>query len=67
MKYSDSVSHCIEVLCQKGCREVWCIIDALDRGEPLPETQHLNSVEVAQVRNELKAIMAVYEGKCIPG
>lgn len=66
MTSSDRVGHCVEALCQKGCRAVWCIIDALERGAPLPETADLSDREIRLVLQELKSIMAVYEGKCVP-
>ncbi|MBU1655738.1 MAG: hypothetical protein KJ558_13105 [Gammaproteobacteria bacterium] len=67
MIHSDRVSHCIEILCQKGCREVWCIIDGLERGAALPEIADLTDRELAEVLRELKSIMAVYDGKCSGG
>jgi hypothetical protein len=36
------ITHCIEVLCQKGCKEVSLVILALERGEPMAEVQELN-------------------------
>ena len=58
------VEHSVEQLCQKGCRAVWKDIDTLERGESLPETLGLSAAEVRVVVDELKAIMAVYEGTC---
>lgn len=61
---SKRVEHSVEQLCQKGCQAVWKDIEALERGELLPETRGLSSAEVCVVVDELKAIMAVYEGTC---
>ncbi|BAN36126.1 hypothetical protein SCD_n02318 [Sulfuricella denitrificans skB26] len=60
------IAHCIEVLCQKGCKEVSLTILALERGEPMAEVQELNEDERQVVLNELKSIMAVYQedGTC---
>lgn len=58
------VEQCVENLCQKGCRAVWSDIDALEAGDVLPETGGLSSTEVRAVLDELKAVMAVYEGAC---
>lgn len=60
------IAHCIEVLCQKGCKEVSLIILALERGEVMAETKELNENELQAVLQELKSIMAVYRegGTC---
>ena len=60
------IAHCIEVLCQKGCKEVSLIILALERGEPMAEAQELNEDERQAVVKELKSIMSVYQegGTC---
>lgn len=60
------IAHCIEVLCQRGCKEVSLVILALERGEPMAEVQELNEGERQAVLHELKSIMAVYRegGTC---
>jgi len=58
----SKVAHCIETLCQKGCREVACTILALEQNEPVEEFLHLSEGERLAVLNELKSIMAVYGG-----
>ena len=58
------VEHVVEVLCHKGCRQVWLEIMALEKGENLPETAGLSSKERALVLQELKSIMAAYGGRC---
>lgn len=62
----SKISHCIEVLCQKGCKEVSLIILALERGDPMTEVQELNESERQAVLKELKSIMSVYQegGTC---
>jgi len=62
----SKIAHCIEVLCQKGCKEVSLVILALERGEPVAEAQELNEGERQAVLKELKSIMAVYQegGTC---
>jgi hypothetical protein len=58
------VEHAVEILCHQGCQAVWGVINALERGETLPETAGLEAYEVQAVIGELKAIMAVYAGSC---
>ena len=62
----SKIAHCIEVLCQKGCKEVSLVILALERGEPMAEAQELNEDERQAVLMELKSIMSVYQegGTC---
>ncbi len=64
MHKSPAVEHCIELLCHKGCRQVWQEINALEQNEDLPETRGLNQEERALVLTELKAVMAVYGDRC---
>ncbi len=64
MHKSPAVQHCIELLCHKGCRQVWREIEALEQGEDLPEARGLNTEERALVLTELKAVMAVYKDRC---
>ena len=61
------VEKCVEAVCRKGCRAVWSDIDALEAGKALPEVQGLSRAEVRAVVRELKAVMSVYEGSCVPG
>lgn len=61
------VEKCVEKLCKKGCRSVWSDIDALESGQSLPETRGLSGPEVREVVRELKQVMSVYEGTCVPG
>ena len=61
------VEQCVERLCQKGCRAVWSDIDVLESGQSLPETRGLSRLEIREVVRELKQVMAVYEGTCVPG
>jgi hypothetical protein len=58
------VEHAVEILCHQGCRAVWGVIHALERGETFPETAELDEVEVKAVVGELKAIMSVYADNC---
>jgi len=60
------IAHCIEVLCQKGCKEVSLVILALERGDLMTEVQELDEGERQAVLQELKSIMSVYQegGTC---
>ena len=62
----SKIAHCIEVLCQKGCKEVSSVILALEQGEPMAEVQELSEGERQAVLKELKSIMSVYQegGTC---
>jgi hypothetical protein len=54
----------VEAICQLGCRTVSEIIDRLERGETVAETDTLDEHDRAAVLAELKSIMAVYGGTC---
>ena len=54
----------LEALCEKGCRHVWQDIEALERGEDLPETRDLSMEDRAWLLRELKQVMAVYADRC---
>lgn len=58
------IEQSVENLCRKGCKAVWADIDALEAGRRLPETAGLSAAERQRVIDELKAVMAVYEGSC---
>jgi hypothetical protein len=62
----SKIAHCIEILCQKGCKEVSLVIRAMERGEPMAEVQELDEGERQAVLKELKSIMSVYQegGTC---
>ena len=63
---SPVIQHCVEQLCQKGCKAVYKDIALLEEGETLPETRKLSAEENRAVLKELKAIMSVYDnaGTC---
>lgn len=50
-------------ICELGCTRVTEIIVILEQGKSTPETMYLPDAERAWVLDELKAIMAVYNGK----
>jgi hypothetical protein len=58
------VDECVEAVCQQGCRSVRLIIAALERGEPLPETEGLDDLDRQGVLDELRSIMASYGEGC---
>jgi hypothetical protein len=60
----EKIDHCIEALCNRGCREVTRTIGIMERHETLPETAALTPEEHAAVLHELQAIMAVYDKPC---
>lgn len=60
------VEKAVELICQKGCKSVWGDISTLEQGQSIPEADALSAGEISQVIDELKAIMAVYDGTCSP-
>lgn len=64
--HHQRVEVTVECLCNQGCKAVWKHIAALERGESIPGTEGLAPGEVRQVLDELRAVMAVYEGSCSP-
>ncbi len=58
------IDDCVEQLCQKGCKALWRDIEQMDHGFILPELEHLEPDERAEVEREIKSIMAVYKGSC---
>lgn len=58
------IDDCVERLCRKGCAQVWNDMEALEKGEKLPETEGLTDAECSAVLRELKAVMTVYWHRC---
>ena len=54
------VEACLEQICQQGCHQVSIIIQQLNQGKCLPETQHLTPFQNTLLLQELQNIMAVY-------
>lgn len=63
MSDSESVTQCIEALCQCGCDAVRATITALETGQRVKQVEGLDEGQRRQVLVELKAIMAVYDKK----
>ena len=59
-----SLDQRVENLCEHGCGAVRGYIDALRRGQELPQFAGLDRAECELLRRELEAIMAVYGNKC---
>jgi hypothetical protein len=66
MTGDPQVDHCIEVICQQGCRMVNQVIVAWDAGQTPAAAVLLDEAQQQVVLVELKAIMAVYAetGSC---
>jgi hypothetical protein len=58
------VEAAVEAVCNRGCRQVRVIIDALERGRAVDGLAHLRPGERSAVLAELKSIMAVYGSRC---
>lgn len=58
------VEDVVEQMCQAGCKTVLQKIDALERGETIPECACLDCDSRHIVLHELKSIMAVYGNVC---
>ena len=54
------IETCLEQICQQGCWRVDMIIQQLQQGVRLPETQHLTPFQNTRLLQELQNIMAVY-------
>lgn len=59
----QKVTQAVEMICAMGCTSVNAIIATLEAGKKIDGFEHLNEVEITSLTNELKVIMAVYEGK----
>lgn len=59
----SKINQCVETLSLKGCAEVTRIIAAMERGEPVADTQALSDEERLATLAELKSIMAVYQAR----
>lgn len=51
----------VEALCETGCQNVNTIIEKLESGGHLEETEALSEQERQMVLNELRSIMEVYD------
>lgn len=59
----QKVNQAIEAICQTGCTSVTAVIATLEAGKTTEGLEHLNNAERDLLTRELKAIMAVYEGR----
>ena len=57
------VDQCVEKLCRAGCSKVYGYISELEQGHTFAEVAHLSAAERGRVRDQLVAIMQVYNGK----
>lgn len=60
------INHCLEQICERGCREVNVVISQLEAGKRSTECAVLDEAQTARLLAELKAVMAVYAetGSC---
>lgn len=59
----EKVHKAVEDICKLGCTMVNEIIDTLEHGEDIAETDELTRTERGELLDELKTIMNVYENK----
>jgi len=64
MPQSDSTYRCIEAICQSGCLAVRAVIESLERGQSIPQTDGMSDEQVNLILSELKAVMSVYDEPC---
>jgi hypothetical protein len=60
----QKIDGLLESLCGEGCKAVWGVIENLECGAALPQTDGLSERELDTLLAELKSIMAVYAGTC---
>lgn len=61
MKNNNKIDQLMEQLCNKGCRSVSRIIDAMEQGGLPEEAENLDTKERQALLLELKTIMKTYE------
>ncbi len=59
----QKVNQAIEAICKTGCTSVNAVIATLEAGQTAEGLEDLNRAERDLLTRELKAIMAVYEGR----
>jgi len=59
----EKVSKAVEAICNQGCTVVNEIIETLEQGEDITETNQLTPAERGELLHELKTIMRVYENR----
>ena len=62
--YDQQVEHCVELICQKGCRQTRVDLKKLQFAEDIEEVQHLSAHQRQAVIEELTVIMSVYGDSC---
>lgn len=60
----DKVDQFVESICEQGCSHVNHVIELLEQQQVLTELDVLNLVEKNILLQELRSIMAVYDGEC---
>ena len=61
---SPAARHCLEELCERGCREVSALLLRAESSAQLDELEGFDTAEKNAILTELRAIMAVYGGYC---
>jgi len=64
MPQSESTYRCIEAICQSGCLAVRAVIESLEGGQAIPQTEGMSPEQIDLILNELKAVMSVYDEPC---
>lgn len=57
----QKIEQAIDLICDQGCARIRVLIQLLETGATIPETQALNVEESLVVLAELKSIMAIYD------
>lgn len=61
----QKIINAVEDICSTGCSSVNAIIVTLEAGNKLKGFDGFNKAEMAELKNELKSIMAVYDARNI--
>lgn len=55
------IEHAVNLICDQGCIRIRVLIQLLETGAAISETQELSPAENRAVLQEIKSIMAIYD------
>lgn len=60
---NEKLAQVVDTICKRGCRQVNKVICNLEAGESVPDLRGYTPSEINLIKDELKAIMSVYQQK----